>query len=218
MICGVDEAGRGPVIGPLVVCGVACESDAPLRQLNVRDSKRLTAERREALAPEIAKVCRAEVLVVPAEEIDALRQVATLNEVEARLFATVIEKLQPEYAYVDSADVDEHEFKKAILRSLPFEVDLVSKHGADDLFPVVSAASILAKVRRDAAIREIEADLGRKVGSGYSHDPATIAFLERWVAENGSLPPHTRASWDTSKRLLSAAATHKIEEYVEKGR
>lgn len=218
MICGVDEAGRGPVIGPLVVCGVACESDVPLRHLNVRDSKKLSPERREALAPEIAKVCRAEIIVVPAEEIDALRQVATLNEVEARLFATVIEKLRPEFAYVDSADVDEHHFKKAILRSLPFEVDLVSKHGADDLFPVVSAASILAKVRRDAAIREIETSLGQKVGSGYSHDPQTISFLERWVREKGSLPPHTRASWDTSRRLLSAAATHKIEEFMEKGR
>src|SRR3970282_1966691 len=118
--------------------------DVPLRQLNVRDSKKLTAERREALCPEIQKLCRFEVLEVPAEDIDAMRKEMTLNDYEARLFATVIEKLHPEVAYVDSADVDEHEFKKAILRSLPFDVDLVSKHRADDLFPVVSAASIIA--------------------------------------------------------------------------
>jgi ribonuclease HII len=218
VICGVDEAGRGPVLGPLVVCGVAVESDAPLRQLNVRDSKKLSPERREALVPEIQKVCRFAMVVVPAEDIDARRAVMTLNEFEAKLFADIIEELHPGIAYVDSADVDEHEFKKAILRDLPFEVDIVSKHGADDLFPVVSAASILAKVRRDEAIRQIEAEVGRKVGSGYSHDAQTIEFLERWLREKGTLPPHTRASWDTAKRLLSAAQTRKIDEFTERGR
>lgn len=218
MICGVDEAGRGPVIGPLVVCGVACDSDVPLRQLNVRDSKKLSAERREILVPELEKVCRYEIIEVPAEEIDAMRKEMTLNDFEARLFAMVIEKLHPEVAYVDSADVDEHEFKKAILRSLPWELDVVSKHGADDLFPVVSAASIFAKVRRDAAVRRIEGEIGQKVGSGYSHDQETIGFLERWVREKGSLPPHTRASWDTAKRLMSAAATHRIDDFAEIGK
>ena len=214
----MDEAGRGPVLGPLVVCGVAVESDAPLRQLNVRDSKKLSPERREALAPEIQKVCRFALIVVTAEDIDARRTEMTLNEFEAKLFADIIEELHPGVAYVDSADVDEHEFKKAILRDLPFEVDLVSKHGADDLFPVVSAASIIAKVQRDAAIRTIEEEIGQKVGSGYSHDAETIAFLERWVREKGALPPHTRASWDTAKRLMSAFATHKIDDFVEKGK
>jgi len=218
VLCGVDEAGRGPVIGPLVVCGVACETDVPLRQLNVRDSKKLSAERREALSPEILKVCRAEVVVVSAEDIDAMRKEMSLNDFEARLFAQVIEKLHPGIAYVDSADVDEHAFKKAILRALPFEVDLVSKHGADDLFPVVSAASIVAKVHRDAAIRKIEGEFGQKIGSGYSHDAETITFLERWIREKGGLPPHTRASWDTARRLLSAANTHRIDEYGGSGR
>jgi len=218
MICGVDEAGRGPVLGPLVICGVACESDVPLRALNVRDSKKLTAERREAMFPEIQKVCRAEVIIVSAEDIDSRRREMTLNDLEAKLFATVIERLHPEVAYVDSADVDEHEFKKAILRSLPFEVEMVSKHGADDLFPVVSAASIIAKVHRDAAMRSIEAEIGEKIGSGYSHDAETIAFLEKWVREKGGLPPHTRASWDTAKRLMSAATTHKIDEFAGKER
>lgn len=217
MICGVDEAGRGPVIGPMVVCGVACTSDVPFRQMNVRDSKKLTAERREALVPEIEKCCRFELIVVPAEDIDAKRKEMSLNDFEARLFAQVIEKLRPEVAYVDAADVDEHEFKKAVLRSLPFELDIVSKHGADDLFPVVSAASVLAKVRRDAEVRKIEQQIGRKVGSGYSHDPETIAFLEAWVRETGTLPPHTRASWDTAKRVLNVANTHRIDDFGERG-
>ena len=213
MIVGVDEAGRGPVIGPMVVAGVAVESDAPLRQLNVRDSKKLTPERREALAPEIEKLSHHEVLVIPAADIDAMRAAMTLNDFEAKLFATVIERLRPEVAYVDSADVDEFEFRRAILRELPFECEIVSKHQADDLFPVVSAASILAKVRRDAEMRKIEAELHERIGSGYSHDEETIAFLERWIREKGGLPPHTRASWDTAKRLLAQVQSRKLDEF-----
>ena len=213
MICGVDEAGRGPVMGPMVVAGVAVESDVPLRQLNVRDSKKLSPERREALAPEIRKISRYEILIIPAADIDAMREQMTLNEFEAKLFATVIERLRPEVAYVDSADVDEFTFRKAIAVNLPFEIEIVSKHEADDLFPVVSAASILAKVTRDAEMRRIEAELGAKIGSGYPHDQETIQFLVKWLDEKGTLPPHTRASWDTAKRLLSAAATRKLEEF-----
>lgn len=213
MICGIDEAGRGPVVGPMVVAGVAIDSDALLRRLNVRDSKKLPPERREALAPEIRRLSRCEVVVIPAENIDAMRAEMGLNDLEARLFAGVIERLRPEIAYVDSADVDEFGFRRAIAKLLPFDIEIVSKHGADDLFPVVSAASILAKVARDEEIRKIESELGVKIGSGYSHDPDTIAFLETWLRERGTLPPHTRVSWDTSKRLLSAAATRKLEEF-----
>ena len=213
MICGVDEAGRGPVIGPMVVAGLAVESDVPLRALNVRDSKKLSPERREALAPEIRKVGPFEILVVSAADIDATRAQMSLNDYEARLFATVIGRLKPEVAYVDSADVNEFDFRRAIASQLSYEVEIISKHGADDLFPVVSAASILAKVVRDAEMRKIEAELGAKIGSGYSHDQETIDFLVKWLGEKGTLPPYTRASWDTARRLLSAAATHKLEEF-----
>jgi len=213
VICGVDEAGRGPVIGPLVVAGVAVESDVALRQLSVRDSKKLSPGRREALAPEIEKISRHELIVVPAEDIDIMRAEMTLNEFEVKLFASIIEKLHPDTAYVDAVDVDEIEFKRAILRQLPFDVEVISQHEADDLFPVVSAASILAKVRRDREVRSIEAELGEPIGSGYPSDPVTVAFLERWIKEKGGLPPHTRASWDTAKRLLGDARIRKLDEF-----
>src|SRR5256886_4107769 len=121
MICGIDEAGRGPVIGPLVVAGVAVESDVPLRHLNVRDSKKLSPERREALAPEIEKVSTYELVVIPAERIDVMRSEMSLNDFEAKLFAEVIDKLRPETAYVDAADVDEIEFKRCVRKELRSE-------------------------------------------------------------------------------------------------
>ncbi|TLZ44476.1 MAG: ribonuclease HII [Methanobacteriota archaeon] len=213
MIVGVDEAGRGPVIGPLVVAGVGVESDVPLRQLNVRDSKKLSPERREALAPEIEKLSKYEVVVIPAERIDVMRAEMSLNDFEAKLFAQVIERLHPETAYVDAADVDEIEFKRCVRRELRFDVEIVSQHNADELFPVVSAASILAKVCRDREMRAIEREIGMLVGSGYASDADTIGFLEQWIREKGSLPPHTRASWDTARRLLAGAKSRKLDEF-----
>ncbi|MCI4371262.1 MAG: ribonuclease HII [Thermoplasmata archaeon] len=213
MIVGVDEAGRGPVIGPLVVAGVMVETDVPLRQLNVRDSKKLSAERREALAPEIEKISKYVVLVIPAERIDVMRAEMSLNNFEAKLFAEIIDQLRPETAYVDAADVDEIEFKRCVQRELAFNVEIVSHHNADQLFPVVSAASILAKVCRDREMRAIEQSVGATIGSGYPTDPDTIRFLERWIKETGTLPPHTRASWDTARRLLAESRNHKLEEF-----
>lgn len=213
MICGVDEAGRGPVLGPLVVAGVMVESDVPLRQLNVRDSKKLSPERRELLAPEIQKVARCEVTVVPAKDIDVMRAEMSLNDFEAKLFAAIVQTLHPETAYVDAVDVDEIEFKRSIQKELTFEVEVVSQHQADDLFPVVSAASIIAKVRRDAEMRAIEQEIGQPMGSGYPSDPVTIAFLEKWIREKGSPPPHTRLTWDTTRRLLAESKNRKLDDY-----
>ena len=213
MIVGVDEAGRGPVIGPLVVAGVAVESDVELRHMNVRDSKKLSPERREALAPEIEKVSTYEVVVIPAERIDAMRSEMSLNDFEAKLFAEVIDKLRPETAYVDAADVDEIEFKRCVRKELAFDVEIVSQHNADELFPVVSAASILAKVCRDREMRTIEDENALHIGSGYASDADTIAFLETWIRTHGSLPPHTRASWDTARRLLAESRNHKLDDF-----
>jgi len=208
VILGVDEAGRGPVLGPLVVAGVAVESDVALRHMNVRDSKKLSPEKREALAP-----ATWDLLVVPADEIDMMRAEMSLNDFEAKLFAQLIERLHPDTAYVDAADVDEIEFKRCVQRELRFAVEVVSQHNADELFPVVSAASILAKVRRDREMRVIEEEIGDTIGSGYSSDPDTIAFLEKWIKKKGTLPPHTRTSWDTARRLLAESRIRKLDEF-----
>src|SRR5438094_9106898 len=179
--------------------------------MNCRDSKKLSPEKREALAPEIEKVSRFEVVVIPAEQIDVMRAEMSLNDFEAKLFAEVIAKLRPETAYVDAADVDEIEFKRSVRRELAFDVEIASHHNADELFPVVSAASILAKVCRDREMRSIEESIGRTVGSGYPSDPDTIAFLEQWIPGQGYLPPHTRVTWDSTMRLLAVSKDRKLD-------
>lgn len=214
MICGVDEAGRGPVIGPLVVCGVSIEGDDILRKLGVKDSKKLSRIKREDLSEKIRKVAgRIEIVEVAASDIDSLRDEMTLNQLEVKVFASIIKNLGSDVAYVDAADVDEERFARDIQDEIGSKVNIISKHKADDTYPVVSAASILAKVRRDALVLSIEEDIGEPIGSGYASDPVTIRFIESWLARYNSLPPHTRKSWDTSSRLVNLRSIKKLDRY-----
>jgi len=136
-----------------------------------------------------------------------------MNQIETKIFASIIDKLSPKIAYVDSADVDEDRFSKDIENELNFEVEIISKHGADEIYPIVSAASIVAKTTRDAEIRKIAQEIGEDFGSGYPSDTTTIQFLGRWIEVHGEPPPHTRLSWKTTQRLLNRAKSKKIDDY-----
>ena len=100
---------------------------------------------------------------------------------------------------MDAADVNEQRFGDNI-KKIVGNVNIISKHRGDSLFPEVSAASIIAKVERDRRIKKIEDEIG-KFGSGYPSDPRTKEFLERYYARHGKLPPHTRKTWKTAKRF-----------------
>ena len=218
MISGVDEAGRGPVIGPLVVAGVTIKDDSKLIEYNVRDSKKITPKRREMLAKMIKKIAvKYEILVIPAKDIDDMRKVMTLNEVETNAFSKIIKKLRPKVCYVDAADVNEKRFGREIISNLTFKPEIISKHKADDIYPVVGAASILAKTKRDEDIRRIGVELGAKLnlplGSGYPADPITKRFLKSWVNKYGKLPPYTRHSWKTAKKLIDEKKSRRLDDF-----
>jgi ribonuclease HII len=129
-----------------------------------------------------------------------------LNEIEVNAFIKVIKKLKPETCYVDSADVNEQRFGRDIFSALSFKPTIISKHKADEIYPVVSAASILAKTRRDKEVRKIEQklenELALPLGSGYPADPITQKFLREWVKKSGKLPPHVRRSWKTAQNIM----------------
>ncbi|MDH7507377.1 MAG: ribonuclease HII, partial [Candidatus Thermoplasmatota archaeon] len=199
---------KGPVIGPLVVAGVTFADDTKLIELKVKDSKKCTPKRRENLAKQIKEnALNYEILVIPASAIDDMRKVMTLNEIEVNAFIKIIKKLKPEICYVDSADVDEERFATDILSGLSFKPTIISKHKADDIYPIVSAASILAKSKRDEEIQKIAQELQKKInlplGSGYPADPITKKFIKSWFEKYGKLPPYTRRSWNTSKKILN---------------
>lgn len=215
MICGVDEAGRGPVIGPMVIAGVIVSDDVELMEIGVKDSKRLTPAKRSELFEEIVNISDYCVRVIPAKEIDTLRKSTSLNKIESNTFASIIGELcsEGDIAYVDSASTDEKSFGSEIKNMLENEVEIISKHEADDTYPIVSAASILAKVRRDKEIRNISDKIGIDVGSGYPSDMKTRDFLTKWISENDELPPYTRKSWQTCKDLMNKAKTKSLDDF-----
>ncbi len=212
-ICGVDEAGRGPVIGPIVVAGLMVDDDTPLKQLGVKDSKKLTPSRRLELVDQVKSLGKWEVLTVSAEDIDTLRQSMTMNVMESKLFATVIEKLGPNVAFLDAADTNEELFGRYVAKELASDVKIISRHGADDVYPVVSGASIIAKTTRDAEVERIQDELGTEIGSGYPSDSRTINFLKEWYSEHKEMPPHTRKSWKTVNRIINELSITSLDSF-----
>ncbi|MEM1586284.1 MAG: ribonuclease HII [Candidatus Bathyarchaeia archaeon] len=220
LICGVDDAGRGPVIGPLVIAGVLVDEDGlqKLIQLKVRDSKTLSPKRRNELAAQILGVVRNySVIKVQPWEIDSViergKKFNRLNRLEARIMARIISELKPDIAYVDASDVLPERFKQHILEELPFKVEIISEHKADKTYPVVSAASIIAKVERDREIEILKRKYG-DFGSGYPTDPKTISFLRNWIEKHNSYPDFVRKSWKTAKRALEGRGQRTLREHV----
>jgi ribonuclease HII len=214
MIAGADEVGRGPVFGPMVLCGVLLDEKIldELKAAGVKDSKLLTPKRRETLAKLIEeRVEKFEIVELSPAEIDELRIVkkVNLNEIEAMNFAKILDYLKPEIAYVDSADPNPAMFKERIERHMKTRTSLVVENYADSTYVVVAAASVVAKVRRDARIAELSRKYG-DLGSGYSSDPRTMSFLERWVREHGKLPDFARKSWKPAKRVDGEAKQRKL--------
>jgi len=202
VFCGVDEAGKGSVLGPMVVAAVGISSDDILTDLGVKDSKILSAKERERMYKIIRKKCRVAIVRLDAQEIDAVRQDMTLNAAVARAHAQVITKLSPACAYVDACDVNSFRYAEMVKNHLEQPCEIVSEHHADEKFPVVSAASIVAKVTRDRAIATLSKKYG-DIGSGYPSDPVTIRFLNSYINEHRIPPLIARKSWKTVSAILA---------------
>jgi ribonuclease HII len=211
---GSDEAGKGPVLGPMVAAAVRVDPDA--LPAEVDDSKRLTPARREELAAGVRDAADAVgVAVVPPERIDdPATDMNTLTvAAHAEALAAVASDGDPVYA--DAGDVSESRFARRVAAAVAdrgADVDVTAEHGADARYPVVAAASIVAKVERDERVAGLEADFGA-VGSGYPSDPTTRAFLREYVREHGGLPSCARASWKTCDDVLAAAEQSALDDF-----
>jgi len=200
---GVDEAGKGCLLGPLVVAGVSAtpEGVRELRSLGVKDSKLLTAARREALYPDILRVAdHVHWEMIMPSEIDAIvmraRRLRKLNYLEAVYFARVIDMLGATRVTVDASDVLPARFGKDISKNLATKCTIVSRHKADRRYPIVSAASVVAKIHRDREVELLRRQHG-DFGSGYPSDPATRAFFTERIRRGEPLPDYVRKSWKT---------------------
>jgi ribonuclease HII len=214
LIAGIDEAGRGPVLGPMVlaVCSIHKKDEEKLLELGVKDSKLLSPKEREKQFSQIKCIVQEfnSVQVHP-KEIDVLRNRKSLNEIEAMRIGLLLNSLKekPEIVFVDSPDIKQENFSIRIKKYLSFDCIIKSEHKADVNYPVVSAASIIAKVERDNEIKKLAEKFGN-IGSGYPADEVTAKFLSSWIQCNGCLPDFARSSWDTSRKALDKKFQKKL--------
>jgi len=194
-------------VGPLVVAGVSATLSGlkELKELGVKDSKKLSPRKREALYPDILKVCRRSywAYIEPAE-IDTVvrtgRRFRKLNFLEALYFAKVIDQLEARRVTVDACDSVPKRFQDNICDNLKSRCKVTALHKADRDYPLVSAASIIAKVERDREVEKLRREHG-DFGSGYPSDPSTrIFFIER-MRKGEPLPDYVRKSWKTWDRF-----------------
>lgn len=215
-VFGADEAGKGPVLGSMFGAAVAV-TDLDVLPPGIDDSKQLTPERREQLATAIRSDDRIAVGVgeVTVEEIDHHQtDMNTLTvEVQARAIAEVAGPGLK--GIVDAGDTDADRFARRVASAVSVDIDVQGEHRADETHAIVGAASVIAKVARDAHVADLAARHG-EIGSGYPSDATTRSFLTEYVTEHGELPTCARASWKTSTDILAAGSQSSLGDFPGK--
>lgn len=202
-VIGCDEAGRGPVVGPMVVAGVKLlkKDEETLKGKGVRDSKLLSPRKREELRREIENVAKKiKLVVISAKQLDQMMQVMSLNEIEMNAMAQIIDDLDCNAVILDLPSNSPSFVPELKSKLKNKNVKIKAEHKADTNYIVVGAASIMAKTERDAAVKEIEKKYG-DLGSGYPSDPRTVQFLKDYYERHGNLPDVVRHSWGTVANL-----------------
>jgi len=203
LVCGIDEAGRGPVIGPLVICGAMIEDKAidELKKMKIKESKQLTPKQRREFFVRLKDVVRYKAIEIWPNEIDEAvgkKDGMNLNWLEAKKSAEIINELNPNIVIVDCPSPNTKRYKdylKGLIKKK--DVEIITEHKADVKYEIVAAASIIAKVIRDKEIRLLEKKYG-KIGSGYPADPITKEFTKKnWDKH----PEIFRKSWTTFQRM-----------------
>jgi len=198
-ILGIDEAGRGPVIGPLIVAGVVIPDEKVqiLERMGIKDSKRLTPTRRKVLSRKLKTMFEYETVEITARDIDNLRaKGVNLNEIEKIAMLKIIAKIDADCIIIDSVDVKPKRLEEEI-KSITGHDKVISEHKADDKYIQVAAASIIAKDKRDMIIEHLKKEYRKvgEIGSGYPSDPKTKKFLENFTYNE--MPDIVRMSWAT---------------------
>lgn len=222
ILCGGDEAGRGALVGPLVLSLVYVRKSRihKLPEIGVRDSKLLSKNKRKTLYEDIMEIAdEVKVDKISSEEInEAMRNEVSLNALEAMHFAMLFDKssTNADVLYLDSPDVIAEKFgmRINILASKPTKIfgikstrkkgvkytNIIAEHKADSRYPVVSAASIIAKIERDNEMERINRLFNIEMGSGYPSDGKTIEVIKKNMKDI-ELNRYVRAYWKTLSNI-----------------
>lgn len=212
-VCGIDEAGRGPVIGPMVIAAVMAEDseDSLMKQMGTRDSKQLSPHGREKVYLGLVRRFRHKVAIVSPEEIDAavLSKATNLNWLEAEHSAMLAKELMPDKVIIDCPSPNLEAYKVRLKKLLPSCIEILALHKADQKYAIVGAASIIAKVTRDRIIEELKARYGIEFGSGYPSDPRTVNFLRG----NHGKYDFFRRSWESYRKLAGQSGQSSLDSF-----
>ncbi len=199
--CGIDEAGKGPVIGPMVVSIVCCDVSY-LKGIGVKDSKLLSAKKRSELFNKISEKCFVKYKIISAEDINQLIYARGIAKIDEDAMAELL-------AYADSVtyiDCLGPEEKKTKMFRETSGKKVFCIHDADVKFPAASAASIISKVLSDAEIEKLHEKYG-DFGSGYPSDLKTRDFLRTFLKEDPQPSKIVRMTWGTVYGILSNMPT-----------
>jgi ribonuclease HII len=219
LILGIDDAGRGPVIGPMVLAGCLIDDkvESELKKLGVKDSKQLTQKRREFLSEKIKELAETfEVVLAYPEEIDGKNKAGiNLNALEAIKMAEVINRINKGFdkikVIIDCPSVSIEKWKdylKTKVNNLS-NLEIVCEHKADVNYVAVSAASVLAKCVREIEMGKLKEQYGDEIGSGYCSDPLTTKFLQKHAQTYGDKGIF-RKTWSTWKDVCSLNEQKKL--------
>lgn len=216
MILGIDEAGRGPLIGPMVIAGVMIEDklQSVFKDQGVKDSKLVTPRKRKILFEYIKKNSKYKIIIIPAKEIDEVLKPSNplnLNWLEAVKSVEIIDALKPKKVILDCPSPKCSTYTAYVLERVKNKnLEVISEHKADLNHPVVAAASILAKETRELEVEKLKKKIGKDFGSGYQTDPKTIKFLkENWKNH----PEVFRKNWGPYKKIIAAQSQSKISSF-----
>ena len=206
LIGGVDEAGRGALVGPLVVAGITVKSSRlhRLAKIGIKDSKLLSPNQRRSLIPklidEVESIC---ICILTPLDVDRGVQDNNLNLLEAQAMAVVIDNIFPDIVFIDSCDVNTVRYRKSVSEFVCVNRPkrIISLHHAEYASIAVAGASIMAKVTRDLEMLRIREEYG-EMGSGYPSDKRTKEFIRKWIKKNNTPQHFIRKSWKSMKTLL----------------
>ncbi|MBD3350552.1 MAG: ribonuclease HII [Candidatus Lokiarchaeota archaeon] len=226
-IMGLDEAGRGPVLGDLYIGAVLCSPEQVqiLEDNQIDDSKKLSSKTRSLFYEIIKNNClKYLVRAISIAEIDGNIKrpgLKSLNDLEKELMRDLICELDPDIVYIDAIGSNPKKFKKQMINLLEERMEtssipkIIAENKGDSLFTIVGAASIMAKVDRDNAIDSYKKEFIKygDIGSGYPSDWKTRAFLKKYIQIHKKPPNIARKSWDTTKNIIRELQQTKLTDF-----